>query len=82
MSVPNSNSHDAAEVAPFVRAYLNACQTNDLQQEMAFYADTMHYFDQGTVGRDFVERDVKRYYKRWPHRDYTLLSLTAIAAPE
>ena len=58
-----------------MREYLEACETNNLPAEMAFYADRMNYFDHGTVGRDFVQKDVRNYYKRWPERDYELLDL-------
>jgi hypothetical protein len=57
----------------FVRKYLEAAKTNELEAEMAFYADRVDYFDHGTVGREFIERDVRRYYKRWPQRNYQLL---------
>jgi hypothetical protein len=40
---------------------------------MAFYADRVNYFDHGLVGRDFIAKDVGRYYRRWPERDYELL---------
>ncbi|HEX8296994.1 MAG TPA: peptidoglycan-binding protein, partial [Chthoniobacteraceae bacterium] len=50
--------------AEFVREYLAACETNNLASELAFYADRVNYFDHGTVGRDFIQRDVQRYYKR------------------
>lgn len=57
----------------FVRDYLQAAETNKLDAEMSFYADRVNYFDHGNVTREFIERDVRRYYKRWPQRDYELL---------
>ena len=60
----------------FVREYLQACQSNDIQRELAFYAPTLRYFDHGLVKLPFVERDVENYYRHWPHREFTLLSLT------
>jgi hypothetical protein len=57
----------------FVRDYLQAAETNKLDAEMSFYADRVNYFDHGTVTREFIEQDVRRYYKRWPQRDYELL---------
>ena len=59
----------------FVRAYLDTCETNQLEAEMAFYADRVNYFDHGVVRRDFIAKDVARYYRRWPERDYELLDL-------
>jgi hypothetical protein len=63
----------ARQAETFVRAYLDTCETNQLDAEMAFYADHVNYFDHGVVGRDFIAKDVSRYYRRWPERDYELL---------
>lgn len=60
-----------------LRQYLRACETNDLKAELAFYDDQMVYFDHGKVRRDFVRKDVQRYYERWPERRYELLQVHA-----
>jgi len=73
---PEPVSPWAERAETFVRSYLDACKTNELPAELAFYADRVNYFDHGEVTRDFVARDVARYYKRWPQRDYELLDLT------
>lgn len=74
---PASRAEPASPVAAraenFVRSYLEACETNQLSSELAFYADRVSYFDHGEVGRDFIAKDVARYYKRWPQRNYELL---------
>jgi peptidoglycan hydrolase-like protein with peptidoglycan-binding domain len=57
----------------FVLAYLEACETNRLDQELGFYAQRVSYFDHGRVDRNFVARDVERFYQRWPQRAYELL---------
>jgi hypothetical protein len=51
-----------------------------LEQELAFYADRVDYFDHGKVGRDFVRSDVQNYYKRWPERKYDLLDVKVLPA--
>lgn len=66
----------------FVRAYLDVCETSELDAEMAFYGDRVNYFDHGVVGRDFIARDVNRYYRRWPQRDYELLDFELGKATE
>jgi len=63
----------AARAETFVRSYLEACELNQLSSELTFYADRVSYFDHGDVSRDFIAKDVSRYYKRWPQRDYELL---------
>ncbi len=77
---PRSSAEAAkeADLARMVREYLAACESNDLAREMAYYADRMQYFDHGAVSREFVEKDVSRYYERWPQRKYELLSLREV----
>jgi hypothetical protein len=41
---------------------------------MVFYAPTVGYFDHGKVSSTFIERDLQRFYRRWPHRQYELIS--------
>jgi hypothetical protein len=67
-----------AEIERFVHEYLAACETNRIPAEMAFYADRVNYFDHGTVGHSFLEQDLRRYYKRWPRRDFTLERLKVL----
>ena len=57
----------------FVREYLDVCETNNLDAEMAFYADPLNYLNHGVVRREFVKKDVRNYYRRWPERDYELI---------
>ena len=61
----------------FIESYLRDAETNHLQTEMSYYAEPLDYFDQGIVDRRFVERDVQKYYDRWPARKYELLTFTA-----
>jgi peptidoglycan hydrolase-like protein with peptidoglycan-binding domain len=65
----------------FVRRYLDACASNHLGAELSFYAPRMSYFDHGSVDRNFVAKDVQRFYDRWPQRKYELLSCEQTALP-
>lgn len=71
--VPPPAAPMVARAESFVRSYLDACETNQLPSELAFYADRVNYFDHGEVTRDFIAKDVAHYYQRWPKRDYELL---------
>jgi hypothetical protein len=62
----------------FVQEYLDACESNDLAREMAFYADEVRYFDHGPVNTAFIEQDVSAFYKRWPKRSYHLYNLEVV----
>jgi peptidoglycan hydrolase-like protein with peptidoglycan-binding domain len=65
----------------FVRTYLAACESQSLEAETRFYADPLDYFDQGKVGLAFVARDVQRFRKRWPQRQYKLLDFQLVELP-
>jgi len=78
-SVPDAQKI-AREAKSFVEDYLQVAEANKLQAEMSFYADRMNYFDHGNVTREFIERDVRRYYKRWPQRNYQLLDFKVTKA--
>jgi hypothetical protein len=62
----------------FVRQYLDACETNQLEMETAYYADKVRYFDHGVVDRAFIEQDVAAFYKRWPTRSYHLFDFKVL----
>jgi len=84
-SVPETGADPSAKTVAqraeaFVRDYLEACETNDLGAEIRFYSDRVKYFDHGTVSRDFIENDVRRYYKRWPNREFELLDFKLLKA--
>ncbi len=61
------------ELNRFVRGYLNAAQQPTPDAEVDHYANRVRYFDSGTVDRDFVAADQRRYYKQWPERSFELL---------
>lgn len=70
-----------ADPETFVRRYLDACASNHLGAELSFYAPRLNYFDHGSVDRNFVAKDVQRFYDRWPQRKYELLSCEQTALP-
>ena len=74
----------AQEAERFIRAYLNAAEEPTPAREASFYGDQVSYFDSGVVGRRFVEKDQRNYYRRWPIRRFTLLGSPEIvqAAPD
>src|SRR4051812_31621992 len=61
------------EVSRFVRSYLQAAQEPTPDAEVGHYANRVRYFDSGTVDRDFIAQDQRRYYKTWPDRSFELL---------
>jgi len=72
--VPREKSGISADEArQLVEDYLSAAEGPTPQREVSFYADRVDYFDSGRVGREFIERDQKNYYRRWPQREFTLV---------
>jgi hypothetical protein len=56
-----------------VEDYLSAAERPTPDRELSYYGERVNYFDSGRVGREFIERDQKSYYRRWPQRQFTLL---------
>jgi len=71
-SAPAPAGMSAKEAQRFVSSYLAAAERPSPEAEVAYYADQVDYFDQGKVKRKVVAQDQRRYYQRWPERDFTL----------
>lgn len=69
-------------VTKLVEQYLRDGEGNDIDAQTNYFTFPVEYFDHGTVGREFVRKDVQNYVKRWPDRKYTLTEpVTFVAAP-
>ena len=55
-------------VAGFVLAGLDP----SVDAELEFFADRVKYFNEGTVDREKIRRDLERYNQRWPSRRFWL----------
>ncbi|MEA3188050.1 MAG: hypothetical protein QOD99_1880 [Chthoniobacter sp.] len=78
---PAGSPFDPARVREFLDAYMHDSETNNLGAEMSYYSDPLDYFDDGVVNLDFVKRDIKSYYKRWPQRKYEVANLEPSVVP-
>jgi peptidoglycan hydrolase-like protein with peptidoglycan-binding domain len=61
-----------AEIRSFLRRYLDACQSPKPDDELAFYADRVEYYDHGVVEKSYIRNELAVYDQRWPNRKYTL----------
>jgi peptidoglycan hydrolase-like protein with peptidoglycan-binding domain len=61
-----------AEIRNFLRRYLDACQSPRPDDELAFYADKVEYYDHGVVEKSYIRNELAVYDQRWPSRKYTL----------
>jgi hypothetical protein len=68
----NAGDIAKAEIHSFLRRYFDACQSPNPDDELAFYADKVDYFDHGVVDRSYIKNELAVYDQRWPSRKYTL----------
>ena len=61
-----------ADIQIFLRRYFDACQSPDPDDELAFYADKVEYYDHGVVDRPYIKNELAVYDQRWPIRKYSL----------
>lgn len=71
-AAPPDNGITREEAARFLRRFLAAGAANNPAEELACYAPTVSYYNQGRRNRDFIARDQTRYRRRWPLRRYEL----------
>jgi len=68
----NAGDVAKAEIRNFLRRYFDACQSRNPDDELAFYADKVEYFDHGVVDRPYIKNELAVYDQRWPSRKYDL----------
>ena len=60
------------ELRDFMRRYLDACETENVNDELAFYAPRVDYFTHGIVPKTYVRDQLAAYNDLWPQRKYTM----------
>ena len=68
----NASAVAKAEIRNFVRRYFDACQSQNSDDELAFYAERVEYFDHGVVDKPYIRNELAVYDQRWPSRKYNL----------
>jgi hypothetical protein len=56
----------------YVGAFVLAGLDPHVGAEADFFADRVHYYDQGVMSREKIREDLKRYAERWPERRFWL----------
>lgn len=56
----------------YVGAFVLAGLDPHVGSEAEFFADRVNYFDSGTMDREKIREDLKRYDERWPERHFWL----------
>jgi peptidoglycan hydrolase-like protein with peptidoglycan-binding domain len=54
----------------YVAAFVLAGLDRNVGAESDFFADRVEYYDQGTMDRENIREDLKRYDERWPERHF------------
>jgi peptidoglycan hydrolase-like protein with peptidoglycan-binding domain len=67
----NAVAAPKGDIRDFVRRYLAACESSNPQDELAFYADRVDYFDHGVVDKTYILNELAVYDQRWPKRNYS-----------
>jgi hypothetical protein len=62
-----------AAVQRFVREFIAASEGPTPDGELALYAPRVRYFDSGPLSRESIAKDQRKYYQRWPKREFTLV---------
>ena len=68
----NAGAVGKADIHAFLRRYFEACESPSPDDELAFYAEHVDYYDHGTVDRSYIKNELAVYDQRWPTRKYTL----------
>jgi len=68
----NAGDVAKAEIRNFLLRYFDACQSQNPDDELAFYAERIEYFDHGVVDKPYIRNELAVYDQRWPSRKYTL----------
>jgi tetratricopeptide (TPR) repeat protein len=69
-----------AEITDFIVSHQRKEESGHLDQIMQDYAQTVQYFDHGSVDHHFIRKDKANYFERWPKLSYRLLDDPRISA--
>jgi peptidoglycan hydrolase-like protein with peptidoglycan-binding domain len=78
-SVPPATALEGGSPAPefaterlrdYVAAFVLAGLDKNVGAETEFFADRVEYYDSGTMDREKIREDLKRYDERWPERHF------------
>lgn len=69
---PAARPPTRAEMVGWVRRYLEACMTPEVNDELGYYADNVDYFHHGTLRKEDIGRELAAYMQQWPTRRYWL----------
>jgi len=66
----SADEFSSERLRDYVAAYVLAGLDKNVGAETEFFADRVEYYDQGTMDRDKIRKDLKRYDEQWPERHF------------
>ena len=67
---PQSPEFSSERLRDYVAAFVLAGLDKSVGAETEFFADRVEYYDSGTMDREKIREDLKRYDERWPERHF------------
>jgi Putative peptidoglycan binding domain len=89
-SAPPATAPDTASAPPefsterlrdYVAAFVLAGVDKNVGAEADFFGDRVEYYDSGTMDREKIREDLKRYDERWPERHFWLAGKITVEEP-
>lgn len=68
----NAPPPTADEMRAWVAKFLEANETHDVSDELAYYADQVQYFHHGTVDKEHIRRELLAYAQQWLDRQFSV----------
>ncbi len=66
------------QIVDFVIRFIKSSDLSSPEEETSFYSDQTIYFDNGSVLKDYILRDIIDYRARWPVRSYTVVEKPSV----
>lgn len=67
---PAAQEFSSERLRDYVAAFVLAGLDKNVGAETEFFADRVEYYDSGTMDREKIREDLKRYDERWPERHF------------
>lgn len=67
-----------ARVSTFLKRFV--APDKSPEEQLSMFADNVEYYDRGIVGKEEIMRDMQRYRRQWPQREYRVSEIDLIFA--
>lgn len=67
-----------ARVSAFLKRFV--APDKSPSEQLSMFADSVEYYDRGIVGKEEIRRDMERYRRQWPLREYRVSQIDLIFA--